>query len=197
MIRLFNPLAVFFDASGALMDGGKIYVGMANADPQASPTTVYWDKALTIPAAQPLRTSGGLIVNNGQPATAYINSDDFSIRLANGDDVQVFYSPSTVSGAGDFQPLDSDLTAIAALGTTAFGRSLLTLLNQAALAAATGIPAPLPAAGGTVTGNIVRQGAGAVFYGASPALTGCRIFGPLPVGSTNPATQPGDIVGFY
>lgn len=34
-----------------------------------------------------------------------------------------------------FQPLDSDLTAIAALTTTAYGRSLLTLANATALAA--------------------------------------------------------------
>lgn len=32
-----------------------------------------------------------------------------------------------ISGTGAFQPLDSDLTAIAALSTTAFGRALLTL----------------------------------------------------------------------
>lgn len=36
----------------------------------------------------------------------------------------------------DFQPLDSDLTAIAALSTTAFGRSLLELASAAALAGA-------------------------------------------------------------
>lgn len=34
-----------------------------------------------------------------------------------------------------FQPLDSDLTSIAALSTTAYGRSLLTLANQAAFSA--------------------------------------------------------------
>jgi len=37
-----------------------------------------------------------------------------------------------------FQPLDSDLTAIAALTTTTYGRSLLTLANAAALAAEVG-----------------------------------------------------------
>lgn len=39
---------------------------------------------------------------------------------------------STLAG---YQPLDSDLTAIAALSTTAYGRSLLTLANATALAA--------------------------------------------------------------
>lgn len=38
--------------------------------------------------------------------------------------------------AAGYQPLDSDLTAIAALTTTAFGRGLLTLADAAALAAA-------------------------------------------------------------
>jgi hypothetical protein len=37
------------------------------------------------------------------------------------------------------QPLDADLTAIAALTTTAYGRALLTLANQAALQAAAGL----------------------------------------------------------
>lgn len=38
-----------------------------------------------------------------------------------------------VSLSGTYQPLDSDLTAIAALSTTTYGRSLLTLSNQTAL----------------------------------------------------------------
>ena len=48
--------------------------------------------------------------------------------------------PTTLAGYGltDAQPLDSDLTAIAALSTTSYGRNLLTLANQAALAAAVG-----------------------------------------------------------
>jgi hypothetical protein len=40
-----------------------------------------------------------------------------------------------------YQPLDSDLTAIAALSTTAFGRGLLELANQAALLSAAGAAA--------------------------------------------------------
>ena len=40
-----------------------------------------------------------------------------------------------VLGSTHFQPADSDLTAIAALSTTAYGRALLTLADQAALVA--------------------------------------------------------------
>lgn len=41
----------------------------------------------------------------------------------------------TAVGGGAYQPLDSDLTAIAALSTTSFGRALLALADSAALAA--------------------------------------------------------------
>lgn len=44
-------------------------------------------------------------------------------------------STATQSALDAKQPLDSDLTAIAALSTTAFGRALLTAANQTALAA--------------------------------------------------------------
>lgn len=51
------------------------------------------------------------------------------------------------------QPLDSDLTAIAALTTTSFGRSLLTLADAAALLSAAGALGATAAAGGDLTGN--------------------------------------------
>lgn len=52
------------------------------------------------------------------------------------------------------QPLDSDLTAIAALSTTAYGRGILTLADQAALIALVeGVLAPL--SGPVFTGSVV------------------------------------------
>lgn len=49
------------------------------------------------------------------------------------------YAASLGSG---YQPIDSDLTAIAALTTTSYGRALLTLANQAALLATLGTGTP-------------------------------------------------------
>lgn len=46
-----------------------------------------------------------------------------------------------IANTANLQPLDSDLTAIAALTTTAFGRGLLELANQAALLSAAGAAA--------------------------------------------------------
>lgn len=73
-------------------------------------------------------------------ATSMIILGGASITLANGDilDCESLGSGNwrviSYSGAG-YQPLDSDLTAIAALSTQSYGRSLLTVANEAALKA--------------------------------------------------------------
>jgi len=60
--------------------------------------------------------------------------------------------------AASYQPLDSDLTAIAALATTAFGRALLELANAAALLSAAGAAAASHAhAGEDVTSGTVAD----------------------------------------
>lgn len=197
MIKVGNPVPLFLDARGNLLDGGKIYLGVANGDPQVAPIVAYWDKDLTIPADQPIRTVGGVIVNGAQPGFVFVAETDYSMRVLDNTDSLVSYSPSIFVDTSSFQPADADLTAIAAQGTTAYGRALLLLADQNALKTATGIPDPLPKAGGTMTGGIGRQGAGVYAYGVDPGMTGMRIFNPLPVGTADPTSQPGDIVGYY
>jgi hypothetical protein len=198
--RLTNLTPMFLDARGDLLDAGKIYIGTSGLDPETSPISVYWDSALTQIAAQPLRTLGGAIVNGEAPANVYFADGDYSQRVRDNDGVQIpaytFTSASAVTGVSGgggaaYQPLDSDLTAIAALATTPYGRALLTLANQAALQAAVGNTG-LPLTGGTVSGNIVRSGAGVHAYFADPAITGGRIF-ITAVGAADPTSQPGDI----
>lgn len=197
MQKIDNLMPLFLDKIGGLMDGGKIYIGVADGDPLVDPIQAYWDSYLTIPAAQPLKTLGGLIVNGVTPAAVFVSEDDYSQLVRDYNDVQVFYSPSVFTPSDSFQPLNSNLTAIALLTTTPFGRGLLELANSAALATATGIPAPLPLIGGTVTGNIIRQGAGVHPYWYDPAITGGRIFGPLPTGTPDPSSLPGDWTLYY
>lgn len=63
-----------------------------------------------------------------------------------------------VAAVAGLQPLDADLTAIAALSTTAFGRGLLILANQAALLAAAGAAAASHAhAGEDITSGTVAD----------------------------------------
>lgn len=192
MQRLNSPYPLFIDGRGALLDAGFIYVGIADGDPGTDPINLFLDQALTLPIAQPLRTLGGLIVDGANAVYVYYAEADASVRVRDADGYLVSYTPSIAVASIAYQPLDSDLTAIAALATTTFGRALLTVANQASLQAAVGLPAALPAAGGTVSGNIVRSGAGAYFYAFDAAMTGCRLFFTAS-GAADPTSLPGDI----
>lgn len=194
MQRVTNPIPLWLDASGNLLDGGSIYIGVADGDPETDPISLFTDEALTQAIAQPLRTLGGVIVDGANTVFVYADEDDYSIRVRDANGQQVAYIPSAAvaSDGPDYQPLDSDLTAIAALATTSFGRGLLTLANQAALQAAVGTAASLPLTGGTMTGNIVRQGAGIHPYFNDAAMTGGRIF-ITDAGAADPTSLPGDI----
>ncbi len=191
MQRINNPVPIFLDARGNLLDGGKIYIGVVDGDPETDPLNVFWDADLTEPAPQPIRTLGGRIVNGTQPAEIFIAEADYSMRVRDANNAQLDYSASVYVDSDAFQPKDSDLTAIAELSTTPFGRSLLTLANQAALKDATGIPEPIPATGGTVSGDIIRQGAGGHFFWATPGFFGGMLW--APVGAPDPTVRPGDI----
>lgn len=76
---VFTPLQMFYSTSGLPLTDGYIYIGTASQNPQTNPIAVYWDAAGTIPAAQPIRTSGGYPVRNGSPATVFVLAKDFSL----------------------------------------------------------------------------------------------------------------------
>lgn len=103
-------------------------------------------------------------------------------------------TPTTLSGYGitDAQPLDADLTAIAALTTTSYGRAFLTLANQAALLS-------LLPTGDAVTPGILLLGAsgGAQAYDAGLAsLTAADATAGLPyvtAANTWATATPGDL----
>lgn len=198
MQRLSNPFPFWRDASGAAMDGGYLYVGVVDGNPETDPLDLFWDADLTIPALQPLRTIGGYIINptTFAPATPFMDEDDFSIRVEDSNHSQVFYSPSVYVDTDAFQPQSATLDALSPLSTTTFGRNLLTLANSAALATQTGIPAPLPAVGGTITGNIIRSGAGAHLYNVDSGMTSGRVF-KAATGDPDPTSLPGDWVFYY
>lgn len=136
MTKLANPVPIFLDGRGALLDGGYIFIGAATLDPEvaANQLPLFTDQALTVPIAQPLRTLGGVVVNGLDLAEIFFAAADFSTTVRDADENLVYYKPSAFdTGGSAFQPLDSDLSAIAALATTDYGRALLTLANQAAL----------------------------------------------------------------
>jgi hypothetical protein len=85
---------IFTDIDGQPLEDGYVWIGTANLDPQTNPITVYFDQALTIVAAQPLRTIGGYIVNSGTPAKIYVDAAAYSIRVMNKNGSVVYSSPT-------------------------------------------------------------------------------------------------------
>ncbi len=84
-----TPFQFFTDANGDPLEAGYIYIGTINLNPETNPISVFWDQALTIPAAQPIRTLSGYPVRNGSVATIYTNSE-YSIEVKDKNQVLVF-----------------------------------------------------------------------------------------------------------
>jgi len=187
-----NPFPFFVDRAGRPLTGGDIYIGEEGEDPHTHPVDVYYDPDLTQQAAQPIPTIGGFPTRDGSPTLLFTAEDSYSIEVRDSDGATVAYAASAGVAAAQFQPLNANLTAIAALSTTSFGRGLLEVANATALRSYAGVVDPLPKAGGTVTGEIVRSGAGAYPYMASSGYTVARIF-VTANGAPDPRTQVGDI----
>ena len=81
-LSVLPPFPVFTNTDGSPLDAGYVYIGTAGLNAQTNPISIYWDAALTIPAAQPIRTTGGYPSRNGSPAMVYANSD-YSIIVRN------------------------------------------------------------------------------------------------------------------
>jgi hypothetical protein len=93
---LAPPFPQFFDEDGAALDGGFIYMGTANADPVANPIAVFFDAGCTVSASQPLRTSGGFIVDgSGTPQNVYVaGATDFSVAVKDSTNTPIYAAPS-------------------------------------------------------------------------------------------------------
>lgn len=83
---------IFTDIDGQPLEAGYIWIGTANLNPITNPINVYWDAALTQPAAQPIRTVSGYPSNAGTPARLYVNSD-YSIQVQNKNATVVYSAP--------------------------------------------------------------------------------------------------------
>lgn len=81
MIEVRTPANQFFDTDGSPLDNGYIYVGTTGANPETTPQAVYWDKAGTIPAAQPIRTINGFPARDGAVSKFYTSTKNYSITV--------------------------------------------------------------------------------------------------------------------
>lgn len=91
-----TPFNIFQDQDGNPLEGGKIYIGTSGLNPETNPIGTYWDSALTIPAAQPIRTTGGYPSYLGNVANVWVNGD-YSITVRDKKDQLVF---SSLTGSG-------------------------------------------------------------------------------------------------
>lgn len=87
------PFPVFQDRDGQPLDNGYVWIGESNLNPQTNPVVAYYDSALTIVAAQPLRTINGYISRAGSPAQIYVDGVNFSILVQDSKGSMVYNFP--------------------------------------------------------------------------------------------------------
>lgn len=124
MLSLNAPYPFFSDIDGAPLDGGFIYIGEVNQNPETAPVSVFWDEALTQPAAQPLRTSNGYIVRTGTPARVYVSGDDFSMTAKRANGVVIFYERSVAAASTLRDDLADTTDAAKGSGMVGFNAAL-------------------------------------------------------------------------
>jgi hypothetical protein len=111
---------IFTDIDGQPLEDGYVFIGTANLNPITNPITVYWDAALTLAAAQPIRTLGGYPMNSGTPARLYVNSD-YSIQVQNKNGSLIYSAPAATERYGNIIS-SADVTFLQA-GTGAVTRT--------------------------------------------------------------------------
>ena len=114
------PFPTFTDTDGQPLENGYIWIGTANQNPITNPIAAYWDAALTVTAAQPVRTLNGYPSNAGTPARLYVNSD-YSIQVQNKNGSVVYSAPAATERYGNIIT-SADITFLQA-GTGAVTRT--------------------------------------------------------------------------
>lgn len=186
-IIIESPYPLFTDDDGVALEDGYIYVGTANLDPVANPVAVYFDSALTIAAAQPIRTSGGYPVYSGSPARLFVNSD-YSIRVNDKTGALVFSAATSTGTTGTVvttdgtQTLTNKTLVAPVLGTPASG----TLTNCTGLPVSTGLTGAgtgvltflaTPSSANLRSALTDETGTGAAVFATAPTIAGATFTG--------------------
>ena len=213
MAYIVSPFTTFADTDGTPLNNGYVYIGTANLNPVTSPISVYWDEALTQPAAQPLRTLNGFFSRSGTPARVYTGATNFSM-VVNNDKGELVYSSMSISGdvsQADFAAFQASVNAsiatkLSLTGGTMTGAIVLPGSPSAALEAAnkdyvdTQDALKVNKAGDTMTGKLNMAAAGIGFSDASTqttagvaktgdTMTGLLVLSAAPVATLGAATK--------
>jgi hypothetical protein len=181
------PYPIFTDVDGTPLNDGYIYLGFVNTNPELQPIPAYWDSALTIPAAQPIRTVNGYPSRQGSPAQLYTNGT-FSITIRNKVKAVVLYSsvgysvnPSSVASNSDIVTVLANMGSInAAVASAAVVNAAV--VNAAASATAAGNSATAAAASATYLNSLVRVNGSVISANLTiPTTSNALSVGPITV----------------
>lgn len=121
---------------------GRSFLALANAAAGISALGLDADLAtFALPASTTISTYGKSLVDDADAATARSTLGLGTAATSNTGDFDAAGAAAAAQAAS--QPVDSDLTAIAALTTTSYGRAFLALANAAAGLAALGLDADI------------------------------------------------------
>jgi hypothetical protein len=112
------PFPVFQDRDGHPLDNGYVWIGEPNLNPQTNPVVVYFDKDLTIPAPQPLRTINGYVSRAGTPAQIYVDGVNFSILVQDSKGSMVYNFPDATGISPNASGVVYDPAGTGAVATT-------------------------------------------------------------------------------
>jgi len=102
----------FTDIDGEPLEAGFLYVGVAGQDAETNPKNVFWDKAMTIAATQPVRTRAGYAQRNNAAAILYVDGD-YSLTVKSRTSTLVYSSLNETVELGAAQDLASAAQASA------------------------------------------------------------------------------------
>lgn len=88
-----QPHLYLADTLGRPLDNGQVFFGEPNKDPELYPIDIFYDQEMTIPAAQPVRSKGGFLNNNGDMTEIYAVEYTYSVKVLDVYGRQVFYQP--------------------------------------------------------------------------------------------------------
>lgn len=161
-------------------------------------TTSFGRSLLALADAAALRSSAGVVIGTDVEAHDADLTTIAGLSPSNDDILQrkagawtnrtVAQLASDLGLAASYQPLDSDLTAIAALVTTSYGRSLLTLASATALAAEIPSSTITNAQLATEAQSTIKGRAAAAGTGAVTDLTATQVRTIIDT-NTTPSTQ--------
>jgi hypothetical protein len=166
---------IWSEIDGSPLEDGYIYIGIAGLNAESNPQTVYFDGALSVTAAQPIRTLNGYPARSGSPAMMYV-AGDFSIVVRDKAGVLIYASLFNTYTDNFGTMANQNANAVAITGGTITGLSTPLPIGSGGTGGATQSAARTALGLGT----IATQDASAV------AVTGGTING-TSIGATTPA----------